>query len=330
MNHRFETQRTDRAVDVEAWMGLFGAMAGVGGWVLLADAVEAIARTGDASAPALVGLIGAGAVTGGATALALLHAVADGEDKRSPPINTCNALRALALITIGAGVAALTLATDRASGTTASSTVPGRVMIGAALIVGGFGVALLFIWKMRRDMRSTKGGEAGWTKNDAKGAAMMEDTYRAASIPIKNHRNGQALIEMALVLMVVLVVIFGGVAAVQAIGAHYTVSQAVRVAAHQAALRGSTGGLMNDQEYPLASAPGPVAEAARTAFAGSVFAEPQYATIRVRCATNPCRRYSTITVTIRYTAEVWTPVPGLSDIRINRSATRATEQDTDN
>jgi len=326
MNHRFETGRTDRAVDVEAWMGLFGAMAGVGGWVLLADALEAVARSGDASAPALVGLIGAGAVTSGATALALLHVVADDEDKRSLPIN---ALRALALITIGAGVAALTLATDRASGTTASSTVPGRVMIGAALIVGGFGVALLFIWKMRRDMRSTKGGEAGWTKNDAKGAAMMEDTYRAASIPIKNHRNGQALIEMALVLMVVLVVIFGGVAAVQAIGAHYTVSQAVRVAAHQAALRGSTGGLMNDQEYPLASAPGPVAEAARTAFAGSVFAEPQYATIRVRCATNPCRRYSTITVTIRYTAEVWTPVPGLSDIRINRSATRATEQDTD-
>jgi Flp pilus assembly protein TadG len=158
---------------------------------------------------------------------------------------------------------------------------------------------------------------------------MMEDTYRAAGIPIKNRRNGQALIEMALVLMVVLVVIFGGVAAVQAIGAHYTVSQAVRVAAHQAALRGSTGGLMDDQEYPLASAPGPVAEAARTAFVGSVFAEPQYATIRVRCATNPCRRYSTITVTIRYTAEVWTPVPGLSDIRINRSATRATEQDTD-
>jgi hypothetical protein len=164
MNHRFGTQRVDRTVNFEAGMGLFGAMAGVGGWVLLADALEAIARTGDASAPALIGLIGAGAVTGGATALALLHAVADSQDKRSPPIDMCSALRALALITIGAGVAALTLATDPASGATASSTVLGRVMIGAALIVGGFGVALLFIWKMRRDMRSAKGGEAGWKK----------------------------------------------------------------------------------------------------------------------------------------------------------------------
>ena len=330
MNHLFETQRTDRAVDFEAWKGLFGAMAGVGGWILLADAVEAIARAGDASAPALVGLIGAGAVTGGATALALLHAVSDSEDKRSPPIDMCNALRALALITIGAGVAALTLATDLASGATASSTVLGRVMIGMALIVGGFGVAVLVVWNLRQNTRLGTGDEAGRANTGMKGASMTQKADCAVGAPIANRYGGQALIEMALVLMVVLVIIFGGVAAVQAIGAHYTVSQAVRVAAHQAALRGSTGGLMYDREYPLASAPGPVAEAARTAFAGSVFAEPQYATIRVRCATNPCRRYSNITVTIGYTAEVWTPVPGLSDIRINRSATRATEQDTDN
>lgn len=158
---------------------------------------------------------------------------------------------------------------------------------------------------------------------------MTGNVDHCADVPVTNRYDGQALIEMALVLMIVLVVIFGGVAAVQAIGAHYTVSQAVRIAAHQAALRGSTGGLMFDRDYPLASAPGPVADAARTAFAGSVFAEPQYATIRVRCATNPCRRYSTITVTIGYRAEVWTPIPGLSDIQVNRSATRTAEQDTD-
>lgn len=141
-------------------------------------------------------------------------------------------------------------------------------------------------------------------------------------------RQGQAIIEMAIVLTVLLAIIFGGVAAIQAIGAHYTVNQAVRAAAHQAALRGSTGGLAYDRDYPLATAPGPVADAARMAFAGSVFTEPQHAMIRARCATNPCRRYSDITVTIRYQAEVWTPIPGLTGIRVNRSATRAAEQDT--
>lgn len=139
--------------------------------------------------------------------------------------------------------------------------------------------------------------------------------------------QGQAIIEMAIVLTILLTLIFGGVAAIQAIGAHYTVNQAARVAAHQAALRGSTGGLDYDRDYVLATAPGPVADAARLAFAGSVFTEPQYATIRVQCATNPCRRYSNITITIGYQAEVWTPIPGLQEIRINRSATRAAEQD---
>lgn len=145
---------------------------------------------------------------------------------------------------------------------------------------------------------------------------------------IRGPRQGQAMIEMAIVLTILLTIIFGGVAAIQAIGAHYTVNQAARAAAHQAALRGSTGGMAYDRDYPLATAPGPVADAARTAFSGSVFANPQGATIRARCATNPCRRYSDITVTIQYQAEVWTPIPGLTDIRVNRSATRAAEQDT--
>lgn len=329
MNHPVETQRTDRAVDFAAWKGLFGAMAGIGGWMLLTDGVETIVRTGDASASALFGLIGAGAITGGATAPALLHAVAESEDEKSQPIDICNALRALALITIGTGVAASTLATDRAAGAMASITIPGQVMIGAALIVGGAGVAMLVIRNRQRDRRLETRDEGNPANTGVKGAIMTGNVDHCADVPVTNRYDGQALIEMALVLMIVLVVIFGGVAAVQAIGAHYTVSQAVRVAAHQAALRGSTGGLMFDRDYPLASAPGPVADAARTAFAGSVFAEPQYATIRVRCATNPCRRYSTITVTIGYRAEVWTPIPGLSDIQVNRSATRTAEQDTD-
>lgn len=303
MNHPVETQRTDRAVDFAAWKGLFSAMIGIGGWMLLTNGVETIVRTGDASASALFGLIGAGAITGGAIALAL--------------------------ISIGAGVAASTLATDYAVSAMASVTIPGRVMIGAVLIVGGAGVAMLVIRNRQRDRRLETRDEGNPANTGVKGATMTGNVDHCADVPVTNRYDGQALIEMALVLMIVLVVIFGGVAAVQAIGAHYTVSQAVRIAAHQAALRGSTGGLMFDRDYPLASAPGPVADAARTAFAGSVFAEPQYATIRVRCATNPCRRYSTITVTIGYRAEVWTPIPGLSDIQVNRSATRTAEQDTD-
>lgn len=302
MNHPVETQRTDRAVDFAAWKGLFSAMIGIGGWMLLTNGVETIVRTGDASASALFGLIGAGAITGGAIALAL--------------------------ISIGAGVAASTLATDYAVSAMASVTIPGRVMIGAVLIVGGAGVAMLVIRNRQRDRRLETRDEGNPANTGVKGATMTGNVDHCADVPVTNRYDGQALIEMALVLMIVLVVIFGGVAAVQAIGAHYTVSQAVRIAAHQAALRGSTGGLMFDRDYPLASAPGPVADAARTAFAGSVFAEPQYATIRVRCATNPCRRYSTITVTIGYRAEVWTPIPGLSDIQVNRSATRTAEQDT--
>ncbi len=329
MNHPVETQRTDRTVDFAAWKGLFGAIVGIGGWMLLTDGVETIVRTGDASASALFGLVGAGAITGGATAPALLYGVAESEDEKLHPIDKCSALRALALISIGAGVAASTLATDHAVSAMASVTIPGRVMIGAALIFGGAGVAMLVICNRQRDRRLETRDEGNPANTGVKGATMTGKVDHCADVPVTNCYDGQALIEMVLVLMIVLVVIFGGVAAVQAIGAHYTVSQAVRVAAHQAALRGSTGGLMFDQDYSLASAPGPVADAARTAFAGSVFAEPQYATIRVRCATNPCRRYSTITVTIGYRAEVWTPIPGLSDIQVNRSATRTAEQDTD-
>ncbi len=143
---------------------------------------------------------------------------------------------------------------------------------------------------------------------------------------IRRSRHGQSLVETAITLSILLTIIFGGVAAIQAIGAHYTVSQAVRIAVHQAALRGATVG-MDGRDYNLKDAPGPAAEAARAAFEGSVFADPQHAVIQVRCASS-CRRYDPVTVTIRYRADVWTPIPGiLTDIRVERSATRTLEQD---
>lgn len=139
--------------------------------------------------------------------------------------------------------------------------------------------------------------------------------------------DGQALVEMALVLLLALTIIFGGIGALQAIGTHYAVNQAVRVAAHQAALLGSTGGLEAGRAYPLADAPGPVAEAARTAFAGSAFADSAAATISARCAADPCRRYSAITVRLTYQGALWTPIPGLSEVTVDRSAVRTAEKD---
>lgn len=138
---------------------------------------------------------------------------------------------------------------------------------------------------------------------------------------------GQAIVEMAIVLLLVLTIIFGGLGAIQAIGTHYAVNQAVRVAAHQAALLGSTGGLERDRAYGLAEAPGPVAEAARTAFAGSAFARAEDARISARCAADPCRRYSAITVRITYHGALWTPIPGLSEVTVDRSAVRTAEKD---
>lgn len=155
---------------------------------------------------------------------------------------------------------------------------------------------------------------------------MIDRLFVIVRQDIQPARPGQSLIETAITLSILLTIIFGGVAAIQTIGAHYTVGQAVRVAVHQAALRGATNG-MDGRDYALNDAPGPAAEAARAAFAGSVFADPQYARIRVHCA-SLCRRYDPVTVTIRYQGEVWTPIPGLlTDIRVERSATRTLEQD---
>lgn len=141
--------------------------------------------------------------------------------------------------------------------------------------------------------------------------------------------RGQALVENALTLTILLMIILCGIAAIQTVGVHYAVGQAVRVAVHQAALRGSTGGLEYGRAYSLADARGPVAEAARLALQGSVFARPEEAQIIARCATDPCRRYQEITVEIRYEGSAWAPMPPFFErISARRSATRIAEQDS--
>jgi len=142
--------------------------------------------------------------------------------------------------------------------------------------------------------------------------------------------DGQAMVEIAIVLLLLMTVIFGGVAFVQHIGSQYAVSQAVRNAAHAAAVRGSIGGLPNNQWVALASAQGPVAASARDTFAGSPFVDIAQARIRASCETNPCRRYSTIRVEIEYQSEAWAPNPiGIGNqIRLFAEAQRTAEQDS--
>ncbi|MGB9754886.1 TadE/TadG family type IV pilus assembly protein [Roseiflexus castenholzii] len=142
------------------------------------------------------------------------------------------------------------------------------------------------------------------------------------------HAQGQALIEMAIALSLILMVVIGGLNALQAIGCHYAVGQAVRSAVHVAAVRGSSDGVPMHGEHSLATAPGQVAEAARLTLQGSPFVDVTKARIRVTCASDPCRRFDPITVTIRYEEETWAPFPLLDRIAIQRSATRIAEQDS--
>ena len=94
------------------------------------------------------------------------------------------------------------------------------------------------------------------------------------------------------------------------------------------ALMGSTGGMTHGRPYVLKDAPGPVASAARTVMAGSIFTtDLSKATMTIACAASPCRRYSPITVRIQYADDYFTPLPMLTRLVVDRTATRTSEQD---
>src|SRR5262245_27273742 len=76
--------------------------------------------------------------------------------------------------------------------------------------------------------------------------------------------RGQAMVEMALVMVVLLLVILGGIDGLQIMMTQYTVSQAVRASAHQAALIGGPDGAPFENSGPLPSIEGSVAQTART------------------------------------------------------------------
>jgi hypothetical protein len=141
--------------------------------------------------------------------------------------------------------------------------------------------------------------------------------------------RGQAMVEMALTFVILIMLIFGGISALQILSVQYTVSQAVRTAAHEAALLGSTGGMQNGRVYVLKDAPGPIADAVRNVLTGGVFTtDLTRATITAACAANPCRRYSAITVQLRFEDQTVAPIPAvLERVVAVQSATRASEKD---
>ena len=138
--------------------------------------------------------------------------------------------------------------------------------------------------------------------------------YRPALPPRpRSRRLGQALVELVIVLPVLLLVILGLVSVGQLLLANYTINQAARAAAHQAALAGGTP------------------EAAYTTAAdvidSGIGTRSAAAQINATCERTPCRRYDAVTVQIDYTGAFWTPLPGFNTFQISASATRAAERD---
>jgi len=124
------------------------------------------------------------------------------------------------------------------------------------------------------------------------------------------------MVEMTIVLLLLTMLVFGAVCALQILMAQYTVAQAARVAAHQAALIGGDDGPN-----------GTVAGMAREVLDGGMGTRSDRASISVQCATDPCRRYAAITVRISYRDELWAPIGPFGEVVADASATRAAERD---
>lgn len=125
-------------------------------------------------------------------------------------------------------------------------------------------------------------------------------------------RRAQALAELAIVLPVLLILIFGLVSVGQILLANHTISQAARAAAHQAAINGG------DAE--------PAYSAAEQVIDSGVGTDYASARVSVACA-SPCRRYAAVTVSIIYQGRLWAPVPPFDQFTVRAAATRAAERD---
>jgi Flp pilus assembly protein TadG len=130
----------------------------------------------------------------------------------------------------------------------------------------------------------------------------------------RGRRRGQALVELTLVIGLFLLLILGLVNVGQILLANYTVSQAARAAAHQAAIAGGAS-----------EAAEAAADQVLDAGVGTRASEGAVVTV---CEQSPCRRYDPVTVTVSYQSTFWAPLPPLfTDFGISAVATRAAERD---
>ncbi|MFQ3661966.1 MAG: TadE/TadG family type IV pilus assembly protein [Chloroflexaceae bacterium] len=132
----------------------------------------------------------------------------------------------------------------------------------------------------------------------------------------RQRTRGQSLVETLLALPILLLLVLGLIGSGQILLANYTVTQAARAAAHQAAIAG--GGTTGEAAARTT---------AQQVIAAGVGMEPHHAQVAVTCAA-PCRRYAPITVTVRYQGEFWAPLPPLfTAFEVRAEAVRAAERD---
>jgi hypothetical protein len=162
-------------------------------------------------------------------------------------------------------------------------------------------------------------------QEDARGGRHQVACSRRADA--RRRTRGQAMVEMALVMAILLMVILGGIDGLQILMTQYTVNQAVRASAHQAALIGGPDGSNGSLRTSGAHATGTVADTARVILDSGMMTDASNATITVTCTRNPCRRYDAITIRITYQADIWAPIGPFKLVKADHSATRLAEKD---
>src|SRR6266498_4897133 len=141
------------------------------------------------------------------------------------------------------------------------------------------------MWKRRHNLL------AALLRAERRGGRRGETAVTSASRP------GQSLVEFALVLGVLLLIILGGIDAIQILVTQYTVNQAVRASAHQAALVGGPDGSAGNVATAANSPQNTIARTAQLVLDSGMTTNSSKATITVTCTNpqtgavrNPCRR----------------------------------------
>ena len=158
--------------------------------------------------------------------------------------------------------------------------------------------------------------------------------HRRGAAAASAKRPGQSLVEFALVLGVLLMLILGGIDTIQILMTQYSVNQALRAAAHQAALIGGPDGSSGNVATSAQSAQNTIAKTAALVLDSGMTTSAGKATITVTC-TNPqtgavrtlCRRYDAVQVRIQYLDAVWAPIAMFDTVRADARTTRAAEKD---